>query len=127
MFDYKKFKMCCLEYGETEAEVARKIGISRAAITGWKKGSQPSAANIKKLAKYFDASVAFFEKNEEIEEDENTGVLYLAVDEDEMNYDGILEELRSDPDLRMLLSASSKLNEEDKKYLISLAKRMNRE
>lgn len=37
------------------------------------------------------------------------------------------EELRSNPDLRMLLSASSKLNEDDIKYLIALAERMNRE
>lgn len=37
------------------------------------------------------------------------------------------DELRSNPDLRMLLSASSKLNEDDIKYLIALAKRMNRE
>ena len=37
------------------------------------------------------------------------------------------DELRSNPDLRMLLSASSKLNEDDIKYLIALAERMNRE
>lgn len=37
------------------------------------------------------------------------------------------DELKNNPDLRMLLSASSKLNEEDIKYLIQLAERMNRE
>ena len=36
-------------------------------------------------------------------------------------------ELKQNPDLRMLLSASSKLNEDDIKYLIQLAERMNRE
>lgn len=37
------------------------------------------------------------------------------------------DELRSNPDLRMLLSASRNLNEDDIKYLIQLAERMNRE
>lgn len=37
------------------------------------------------------------------------------------------DELRSNPDLRMLLSASRNLNEDDIKYLIQLAQRMNRE
>ena len=57
MFDYMKFKMGCLYAGKTEADVAREIGISRAAITGWKKGSQPSAANLKKLAEYFGEDI----------------------------------------------------------------------
>ena len=115
MFDYKKFQICCLEYGKTEADVARSIGISRAAITGWKKGSQPSAASIKKLAKYFDASVEYFMQ----EKDEAT-VESSEVDE-------MREELLKNQDLRMLLSASRNLNEDDIRQLIALADRMNRE
>ena len=115
MFDYKKFQMCCLEYGISEAEVARKIGVSRAAITGWKKGSQPSAASIKKLAQYFDASVDYF-----MEDSDETTVESTEVDE-------MREELRSNPNLRMLLSASRNLDAEDIRQLVALAERMNRE
>lgn len=115
MFDYKKFQICCLEYGQTEADVARSIGISRAAITGWKKGSQPSAASIKKLAKHFDASVEYFMQ----EKDEAT-VESSEVDE-------MREELLTNQDLRMLLSASRNLDAEDIRQLVALAERMNRE
>lgn len=115
MFDYKKFQICCLEYGVTEADVARSIGISRAAITGWKKGSQPSAASIKKLAHYFDASVDYFmEDNDEVTDDSS-------------EIEEMREELRANPDLRMLLSASRNLDAEDIRQLVALAERMNRE
>ena len=115
MFDYKKFQMCCLECGISEAEVARKIGISRAAITGWKKGSQPSAASIKKLAHYFDASVDYF-----MEDSDETTV-------DSSDIDEMREDLRANPELRMLLSASRNLDAEDIRQLVALAERMNRE
>ena len=115
MFDYKKFQICCLEYGKTEADVARSIGISRAAITGWKKGSQPSAASIKKLANYFDASVEYF-----MDDSEEVAIGSSEVDE-------MREELLTNQNLRMLLSASRNLNEDDIQQLIALAERMNRE
>lgn len=115
MFDYKKFQICCLEYGVTEADVARSIGISRAAITGWKKGSQPSAASIKKLAHYFDASVDYFMGDSD------------EVTDDSSEIEEMREELRANPDLRMLLSASRNLDAEDIHQLVALAERMNRE
>ena len=48
----------------------------------------------------------------------------VYLEEEDVN---ALEYLRNDPDLRMLLSASSKLNADDIRQLIQLAERMNRE
>lgn len=39
----------------------------------------------------------------------------------------MLEQLRSDPELRMLLSASAGLNKDDMRMLISIAKKINKE
>lgn len=41
MFKYEAFRELCYQRGESESRVAQNIGITRAAVTGWRKGSQP--------------------------------------------------------------------------------------
>lgn len=65
MFNYKVFRDLCFERNVSETAVGKAIGITRASITGWKKGSQPSQANIQKLAAYFSVEPAIFEKAEQ--------------------------------------------------------------
>lgn len=57
MFDYKKFRDLCYERNISESKVAQDIGLSRAAVTGWRKGAQPSARVQTNLARYFGISV----------------------------------------------------------------------
>ena len=55
-----------------------------------------------------------------MEDSDETTVESTEVDE-------MREELRANPDLRMLLSASRNLDAEDIRQLVALAERMNRE
>ena len=96
----------------TQAELAEKAGVSYQAISKYENGVVTNIPT-KRLQVIADALGT------------NGAVL--------MGYDSVRtpdewrEELRSNPDLRMLLSASSKLNHDDIQYLITLAERMNRE
>lgn len=100
----------------TQDELAKRIGVSRSAIGMYESGArEPDYETLEALADVFNVSM-----------DDLAG---SSPRQDLSEYQDaqIRDELRSNPDLRMLLSASSKLNEDDIKYLIALAKRMNRE
>lgn len=57
---YKKLERICFENGISVRHVATQIGLSPQSALGWKNGSQPSPATIKKLAEYFNVSVEYF-------------------------------------------------------------------
>lgn len=87
---------------------------NRVTVTKWETGKQyPDAYPIKCLADLFGVTMDYLIGNS----DSRTGD-----DEDE-----IREELRSNPKLRMLLSASSKLGQADMDRLIAIAEVLNKE
>ena len=100
--------------GMTMEQLAQAIGVQNSAINKYEKGIV-SNIPIDRIRQIADALGI------------NARLLLDFLDEPESQSDEWRDELRSNPDLRMLLSASSKLNEEDIKYLIQLAERMNRE
>lgn len=57
---YKKLERICFENGISVRYVATQIGLSPQSALGWKNGSQPSPATIKKLAEYFNVSIEYF-------------------------------------------------------------------
>jgi repressor LexA len=104
--------------GMTQLELAKKAGVSYQAISKYENGVVTNIPT-KRLQLIADALgtngavlMGYHEPTETMSADEESEWL---------------EDLRNDPELRMLLSASSKLNEDDIKYLIALAERMNRE
>lgn len=103
--------------GLTQQELAAKAGVSYQAISKYENGIVTNIPT-KRLQIIADALGT-------------NGAVLMGYNQDNRNSDKTpdewRDELRSNPDLRMLLSASSKLNEEDIKYLIALAERMNRE
>ena len=103
--------------GMTQQELAAKAGVSYQAISKYENGIVTNIPT-KRLQIIADALGT-------------NGAVLMGYNNEFHNLDKTpdewRDELRQNPDLRMLLSASSKLNEEDIKYLIKLAERMNRE
>lgn len=55
---YKNFVSLCTKNGLNPSGVAKAIGLSNAAATGWKKGKMPNDTTREKLANYFHVTVA---------------------------------------------------------------------
>lgn len=53
---YDNFVKACISHNKTPSSVAIDIGISKATVTGWKKGATPTDATLHKLADYFGIS-----------------------------------------------------------------------
>lgn len=105
--------------GVTQDELAKAIGVSRSAIGMYESGArEPDYETLEAIADFFNVTMDDLGRSEEYD------LQRPIINAQESAW---LEDLRNDPELRMLLSASSKLNEDDIKYLIALAKRMNRE
>lgn len=99
--------------GLTMEELAKKTGVQKSAINKYEKGI-----------------VTNIPINRVVLIAEALGIEPVALTEWERpaeNIDEMREELRANPDLRMLLSASRNLDAEDIRQLVALAERMNRE
>ena len=53
---YDNFVKACNSRNKAPSAVATDIGISKATVTGWKNGSTPNDATLRKLADYFGIS-----------------------------------------------------------------------
>ena len=50
---YENYLKLCAARQESPTAVSKKIGLSNAAATGWKKGKKPSEVTLEKLAVFF--------------------------------------------------------------------------
>lgn len=50
---FENYLKLCAARQESPTAVSKKIGLSNAAATGWKKGKKPSEVTLEKLAVYF--------------------------------------------------------------------------
>lgn len=50
---YENYLKLCAARQEAPTAVSKKIGLSNAAATGWKKGKKPTEVTLEKLAVYF--------------------------------------------------------------------------
>lgn len=99
---------------KTQEELAKALGVSRSTIGMYESGArEPDFETLEAIADYFNVSM-----------DDLAGGSYLKREDD---MEVLREELRANPDLRMLLSASRNLDAEDIRQLVALAERMNRE
>lgn len=88
----------------------------RVTIAKWESGKQaPEMYSVKCLSEIFGVTMEYI-----------TGNSNIRNELDDEDYK-IREELKSNPQLRMLLSASSGLSDEDMQMLISIAKKINKE
>lgn len=62
---FTKLTILCGEKNLTPSRVANDIGMSRAAATSWKKGTDPSPGTIQKIADYFGVDVKVFYEDDD--------------------------------------------------------------
>lgn len=56
---YERFAELCAENQKSQAFVVQSIGLNRAAIAKWKKGSIPNGDTVRKLAEFFGVSTDY--------------------------------------------------------------------
>lgn len=57
---WDKYVALCNKVKKSPNAVAKEIGISSGAVSGWKTGNAPQAAKLLKIANYFDVPVSYF-------------------------------------------------------------------
>lgn len=116
------YRIRCLreERGWTQAELADELhrrydlNTHRVTVTNWENGKlKPNVYPIKCMAELFGVTMDFI----------------MGMSENRYNddSDAIRDELKANPQLRMLLSASAKLNKADMDKLIAIAQILNRD
>lgn len=65
---YEKYLQLCVAHGEKPTTVAKKIGLSNAAPSGWKKGKAPSDATKQSIAAYFEIPIDALDEDPEQKE-----------------------------------------------------------
>lgn len=86
-----------------------ELGFGSGTIVKWEKAS-PSADKLQKVADYFDVSVDYLMGREPSDETQE-----------------MLEYLHKNPEMRILLSSSAKLEKEDLEAVVAIVRRMNKE
>lgn len=97
---YEKIKKLCLEKGITVAALERVCGFGNGTIRKWDEHA-PSHERVKKVADYFNVSVAFIRSEKETKKDP-ADMSIGEVDEEVMQ---IASEIFSNPSMRDLFSA----------------------
>lgn len=77
---YDNLLKLCAKRNESPSGVAKKIGLSNAAASGWKSGKKPSLVTLEKLSIYFGVPV------EELEKEKPTGQEADGLTEEEIEY-----------------------------------------
>lgn len=54
---FDNFDRYCKQFGKTNSEVTKAIGLDPSSCTGWRNGSVPRNSTLKKLADYFGVTV----------------------------------------------------------------------
>lgn len=109
---YENYLKLCAARQESPTAVSKKIGLSNAAATGWKKGKKPSEVTLEKLAVYFGVAQEDL-TGEEQKEKLNT-------------LDGIeLEKLS--PARRALLEALDGMDDENIMKIVRIAQAVKKE
>lgn len=117
--------------GMTQGDLAVKVGTSKQNISRYENGVVENIPRkqLELIAYALDTSYEYlvtgYDSSFDDIEDYDVNGNRISVSSSEV--DEMREELRSNPDLRMLLSASRNLDAEDIRQLVALAERMNRE
>lgn len=101
---YEVFLRLCNEKGKTPSAAALEMGLSKAMVSRWKKGSTPSDATVIKIADYFGLSPTDLRKMEQDEKKPVTSEGNRLSDKEEE----IIRMLRdAPPDLRAAAVAAA--------------------
>lgn len=89
---YDNLIVLCAECNKSPSGVAREIGLSNAAATGWKNGKQPSRVTLAKLSSYFDVPVEHLLADHILPEDIKKEPATVSGDKLIPGYDDLTEE-----------------------------------
>lgn len=62
---WDKYVALCNKVKKSPNAVAKEIGISSGAVSGWKTGNVPQAAKLLKIADYFGVPVSYFSEEDQ--------------------------------------------------------------
>ena len=110
----------CAERGVKIGTLERETRMSNGTIKKWTDETLPSGATLVAIADYFGVSVDYLLGREAAGQDPDRPDSY-----DEIRAE--LDALRRNPELRVLLSASADLTQEDIAFVTAMAKRMKGE
>ena len=71
---YNIFIDLCNSKGVSPSYVGGQIGISKAAVSGWKNGSSPRDTQLRKIADYFGVSIEYLKGESDVREIEKDPV-----------------------------------------------------
>lgn len=115
---WKIFLDLCLKKGVTPTAAGLEIGLNAATVSRWKRGAIPNEITLIKISQYFGVSVDYLLGKEPEEEKAPASGKDDSVD-DLISY---LEELRSNPDMRMLFSLMKGATKEDVQKAVEIIK-----
>ncbi len=116
---YERIKQLAYKKGVSIKQLERDLGFAENSVKKWNV-SMPNSASLIKLADYFGVSVDYLLGREAAGQDPEQPDSY-----DEIRAE--LDALRRNPELRVLLSASADLTQEDIAFVTAMAKRMKGE
>lgn len=106
----KKVLDLCDSTNVKVGRLEREIKLANGTISRWSEDTYPNSQTLAAIADFFGVTTD-----------------WLLDREEEIDITDELERLHKDPQLKMLLSSSAKLNKDDLKFLQQLADRMNQE
>jgi transcriptional regulator with XRE-family HTH domain len=110
---YERVKALCDKHGTTIKALEKTLGFGNATVKGWRNGN-PSASKLSLVADYFGVTIDY---------------LLGKVDESEAYYTDpevamLAQQLKDNPDLKILFDASKDLRKEDIEFVLNLIERM---
>lgn len=114
---YDIFVFWCEQKGVSASKVLTDINMGRSSFTNWKNGSEPSNATKKKIADYFGITV------KELTSGETEKAPTEEVEADNEMIE-LLEDVRRNPDLKVLFSLGKNANVKELKQYIDVIKAM---
>lgn len=105
----ERIRQLCEVHGITLSALERELGFGSSSIRKWD-SSSPSIDKLQAIADRFDVSIDYLLSREPSDETE-----------------AMLEYLHKNPNIRVLLSSSVKLEKEDLDAVLAIVKRMNKE
>ena len=111
---YDIYCSLCEQAGLSPSGAAAKIGFNRASITMWKNsGNPPKPDLLNKIADYFGVSVDYLLGNEQKKE---------LPDDTDSEMAELLEDFKTNPELRTLFSLGKNASPEDLRTMINVIK-----
>lgn len=119
---YERFEQLLRENNVTPYRVSKETGIPTSTLSSWKKGTYtPKNDKLQLISDYFSVSLEWLLGNTDIKEKVNSEKY-----DDDSEVARLINEIKNDPELRLLLDAKRSLSKEDMENIINITKSLLR-